>query len=137
LKGEAFAMTPPPPGDERPTGSGSTDQKDELLQSSGSIPLLPPPGENDKNLPVLKLGETISFEEMGPIILNVDGTTRRIANWDDMTEQERETTWRRIKKRNEQRRQHLLSVLQQQEQPESEQQQQQQQPGTNKNDGEL
>jgi predicted Fe-S protein YdhL (DUF1289 family) len=135
LKGEAFAMTPPPPGDERGGGGGSTDQKDELLQSSGSsIPLLPPPGENDKNLPVLKLGETISFEEMGPIILNADGTTRRIANWDDMTEQERQATWRRIKKRNEQRRQHLLSVLQQQEQ---EQKEQQQQPGTNKNEGEL
>ena len=52
--------------------------------------------------------ETISFEEMGPVIINADGTTRQIANWDQMTKREQEVTWRRISKRNEERRKALL-----------------------------
>lgn len=75
----------------------------------GAIPQLPPPsGEESNEIPKLKLGETIRFEDMGPIILNVDGTTRRIANWDKMTDQEQKATWRRISKRNEERRKQLL-----------------------------
>lgn len=76
---------------------------------SDGLPRLPVPDPNrTEDIPVLKLGETISFEEMGPIILNSDGTTRRISNWDQMTKQEQEATWRRIKKRNEERRKKLL-----------------------------
>ena len=38
------------------------------------LPLLPSSDpENSKNLPKIKLGETITFEEMGPVILNNDG----------------------------------------------------------------
>lgn len=44
------------------------------------------------------------------------GTTRRIENWDQMTERERQVTWRRISKRNEERRQKLLQQLEQQQQ---------------------
>ena len=43
------------------------------------------PSDPNSNLPSIKLGETISFEEWGPIILNSDGTTRRISNWDTLT----------------------------------------------------
>ena len=52
--------------------------------------------------------ETISFEEMGPVIINTDGTTRQISNWDQMTKREQEVTWKRISKRNEERRKALL-----------------------------
>jgi len=52
--------------------------------------------------------ETISFEEMGPVIINTDGTTRQIANWNQMTKREQEVTWKRISKRNEERRKALL-----------------------------
>ena len=31
------------------------------------------PADPDKNLPTIKLGETIRLEEMGPIIINTDG----------------------------------------------------------------
>jgi hypothetical protein len=62
----------------------------------------------DSNLPRIKLGETIRFEEMGPIIINTDGTTRAIANWDELSEREKEVTWKRISKRNEERRRILL-----------------------------
>jgi hypothetical protein len=52
--------------------------------------------------------ESIRFEEMGPVIINADGTTRRIDNWDQMTKGEQEVAWRRIAKRNEERRMALL-----------------------------
>merc|ERR1719437_365040 len=71
------------------------------------IPRLPPP-DPDSNLPSIRLGESIRFEEWGPIILNSDGTTRRIANWDELTDKEKEVSWRRISKRNEERRLILL-----------------------------
>jgi hypothetical protein len=83
-------------------------------QSAGGseLPQLPPPDpEADKNIPTIKLGETIRFEEFGPIILNTDGSTRRIENWDTLTEKEKEVTWRRISKRNEERRKVLLAQL--------------------------
>jgi hypothetical protein len=81
--------------------SATKKEKDEL-------PLLPPADPNDSSIPRINLGETISFEEMGPIIINSDGTTRRITNWDQMTKREQEVSWRRIKKRNEERRTILL-----------------------------
>ena len=76
-----------------------------------SVPQLPPP-DPEANLPTIQLGETISFAQFGPIILNTDGSTRRIANWDILSEHEKEVTWRRISKRNEQRRQALLKQQQ-------------------------
>jgi hypothetical protein len=56
---------------------------------------------------------------MGPVIINSDGTTRRIDNWDQMTKGEQEVAWRRIAKRNEERRKVLLE-RQQEQQKESE-----------------
>ncbi len=60
--------------------------------------------------------ESIRFEEMGPVIINADGTTRRIDNWDQMTKGEQEVAWRRIAKRNEERREALLEQQRQQPQ---------------------
>lgn len=74
------------------------------------IPLLNPGDPNDESIRSIKLGETIRFEEMGPVIINTDGTTRRIANWDQLTKGEQEATWRRISKRNEERRKVLLDA---------------------------
>lgn len=85
----------------------------EEAKTGDAIPLLPPP-DPDSNLPSIKLGETISFEEMGPVIINSDGTTRRIDNWETLSEKEREVAWRRISKRNEERRKLLLEQQQQQ-----------------------
>ena len=67
------------------------------------VPALPEtPANPDANEPVrtLKLGESIDFAHLGPVIINSDGTTRRIANWDSMTKQEQDKTWERISKRN-------------------------------------
>jgi hypothetical protein len=48
----------------------------------------------------INLGETISLEELGPIIINADGTTRRITNWSGLTKIEQENSWRVISARN-------------------------------------
>jgi len=57
-------------------------------------------------------GESVSFEELGPIIINADGTTRRIANWVNLTKSEQESSWRLISARNKRR----LQALQEQQQ---------------------
>lgn len=100
----------PPASSEPPPNNDDSVEHD---PSNDDIPRLPEP-DPDSNLPRIKLGETISFEEMGPIILNVDGSTRRIENWDQMTEKEQEVTWRRIRKRNEERRKRLLLLQEKQ-----------------------
>ena len=83
--------------------------------SGGEIPQLPPPDPNSsKDVPTIQLGETIRFEEWGPVILQTDGSMRRIDNWEQLSEREKEVTWKRISKRNEQRRQQLLEAQQQQ-----------------------
>jgi hypothetical protein len=71
----------------------------------GEVPLLPEPkaAVADADTPTLKLGETMKFAELGPIIVNSDGTTRRITNWSTMTDAEQAVTLRRIGKRNQER----------------------------------
>jgi hypothetical protein len=84
------------------------------------VPLLPPPDPSSgDSVPKIKLGETISFEELGPVIINADGTTRRIDNWDQMTDGERQVAWRRISQRNEERRRKLLLLEQEQQRNEA------------------
>ena len=97
------------------TETGSIEPSEEVTP----VPLLlPASDDNNENVTSIKLGETISFAELGPIILNTDGTTRRIDNWKTLTKQEQETTWRRIQKRNAQRREQLL--LQQEQRKDAE-----------------
>ena len=88
----------------------SETEANEPSNDAGPIPLLlPAVDDSNKNGKSIKLGETISFPELGPIILNTDGTTRRIVNWDTLTKQEQEMSWRMIQKRNAERREKLLS----------------------------
>mmetsp|Transcript_8019 Transcript_8019/g.11021 ORF Transcript_8019/g.11021 Transcript_8019/m.11021 type:complete len:110 (-) Transcript_8019:361-690(-) len=56
----------------------------------------------------VKLGENVKFDELGPVVINSNGTISRIANWDRMTEIEKETTYRVLVKRNNLRRKRLL-----------------------------
>jgi hypothetical protein len=84
----ASAETPKPV-----VASEVTDQPNsELLQ-------LPPSDPNNSNVQTLQFGQAMKLDHLGPIIINTDGTTRRIDNWDTLSEREKETTWRRIKKR--------------------------------------
>jgi hypothetical protein len=69
----------------------------------GSVPLLPEPSAASEELLKLNLGETFKMDHLGPIIINPDGTTRRIANWDTLSPIEKETSWRMISARNKKR----------------------------------
>jgi hypothetical protein len=100
----AFAAPPQP---QQPSGLNNEDPGPHESAATNNFPRLYE-SSPDSNLPRIKLGETISFEEMGPVIINTDGTTRAIANWDDLSEREKEVTWKRISKRNEERRKILL-----------------------------
>lgn len=81
-------------------------------------PTLALPWEPEKTTE--KLGDDgIKFDHLGPMIINIDGTVSRIANWDKMTERERQVSsfttsfltlkvaWRRIAARNKERREQL------------------------------
>lgn len=73
----------------------------ESMVEESPIPLLPPvPEEEYEGKRSLNLGDTMSLDYLGPIIINLDGTTRRIANWNTLTKQEQESSWRRIRERN-------------------------------------
>ncbi len=74
---------------------------DALEKNIEDIPLLPPPsGEASHKI---TLGETLKLDHLGPIIINTDGTTRRIENWDTLTKAEQANTWRLISARNQKR----------------------------------
>ena len=51
----------------------------------------------------LKLGESMKLDKLGPLVVNVDGTTMRITYWQKMTLREQKVALRRISKRNKKR----------------------------------
>ena len=80
--------------------------KDENDEQQTEFLKLPEPSSDD--IPTLKLGESMTFHHIGPIIVNVDGSTSRIGNWDEMSKVEQEIAWKRISARNQKRRDALL-----------------------------
>jgi hypothetical protein len=76
---------------------GATDTRE------NEIPALPTPAENGEPTRQLPLGSTVSMDHLGPIIVNTDGTTRRIANWNELTKSEQENAIRLISARNKRR----------------------------------
>jgi predicted Fe-S protein YdhL (DUF1289 family) len=50
-----------------------------------------------------RTGESVKLVELGPAVVGPDGTVRRIANWDQLTQAERDAAWRRIGARNAER----------------------------------
>lgn len=73
--------------------------------SSEEIPALPSPADYSEGpTRVLQLGgDAIKMDDLGPIIINTDGTTRRIANWQTLTAAEQKNTIRLISARNKKR----------------------------------
>lgn len=55
----------------------------------------------------LAIGSSTALTELGPVVLNADGTMQRITNWHEMSEIERQRTFRLIGKRNQVRLQKL------------------------------
>lgn len=85
----------------------SSCQKKEVAQ-------LPAPRQAD-GVRSIQLGETVAMDDLGPMVVNSDGTLRRITNWDSMTKQEQANTLRLISARNKKR----LAALQKNEHPSS------------------
>jgi hypothetical protein len=126
LSADAFAAAVPGSGgpsslsassaaDSVPSHAREASNGEQEQQEQTEIPLLPATNNDDPSIPRIQLGESISFDHMGPIIINSDGTTRTIENWNEMSPQEQQTAWRRIAKRNEERRKALLIKEQQQD----------------------
>ncbi|KAG8750148.1 hypothetical protein FRC12_009808 [Ceratobasidium sp. 428] len=67
--------------------------------------LLPAPGEGttgDSDVTTLEVGgQSISFDKLGPMIVNSDGTLSRISNWQELTPAEQKNTIRVLSKRNQ------------------------------------
>ena len=53
-------------------------------------------------------GETLTLDELGPVVLSEDGRLGRLGNWQDMTEHEQNMTLKFVAKRKAKRRQALL-----------------------------
>ncbi len=52
---------------------------------------------------IIKIGETLKLSELGPMIINKDGSASRITNWDKMSQREQTTAWKLIGERNKKR----------------------------------
>ena len=74
---------------------------DQDIDHTNELKLLPAP--SSANSQTLQLGQSISMDDMGPVIVNTDGSLRRIANWDTLSEQEQRNTLRLIAARNKRR----------------------------------
>lgn len=75
---------------------------------------LPAPGEGIK-LDVSGEGSSVSLGHLGPLVVNRDGTTGRVTNWETMTAHEKGTTMALLKKRNKAR----LDALKSKDEPKS------------------
>ena len=71
------------------------------VSSSNDDPLALPASDGAQSVTVG--GEAVAMEELGPIVINTDGTTARITNWPEMTPAEQEKTRRVIVARNAKR----------------------------------
>ncbi|KAG8776425.1 hypothetical protein FRB91_001193 [Serendipita sp. 411] len=61
---------------------------------------LPAPEDARDDKPTLELDSTMKMDNLGPMIVNSDGTLSRISNWQEMSEIERARTVKVLLKRN-------------------------------------
>jgi len=84
---------------ESPVGN----EEGEKGQQDTPILALPEAEDKDKVQTLEVGGAGIKLDDLGPVIVNKDGTMRRIANWANLSPQEQAATLRRIGKRNQER----------------------------------
>mmetsp|Transcript_19596 Transcript_19596/g.27185 ORF Transcript_19596/g.27185 Transcript_19596/m.27185 type:complete len:108 (+) Transcript_19596:128-451(+) len=85
--------------EDEPTVEKAADPEEEEGEKD-KRPMLALPAPSDakrSETNTLKLGENVKFDKLGPVVINSDGTISRIANWDKMTETEKETTYRVVR----------------------------------------
>jgi hypothetical protein len=79
------------------------------------IPELPAPTYSGDATHTLEVdGPSVAMAELGPIIVNADGTLRRIENWSKLTKAEQASTMRIVARRNK-RRLEALKLLEEEE----------------------
>jgi hypothetical protein len=90
----------------------AADQSAQNQQSP--VEALPSPGGGEAgSSDTIKLtvnGDKLDLDGLGPMIVNADGTVRRISNWEQLTAREKEVAWRRIAKRNQERIEELKAA---------------------------
>lgn len=75
-----------------------------LVGQGGAQQLALPAGAKEGARPQVQVGgSSTSLDELGPVVVNKDGTLAQIANWGQMTEDEQATTMRLIGAQNKRR----------------------------------
>lgn len=83
---------------DQPPGEGSAES---TMSQHAPLALPPPPAESDaQKLDISSAATTLKFDDLGPMVVNSDGTLSRITNWQKMTTAERERTMRVLNARN-------------------------------------
>lgn len=71
--------------------------------SNGAPLALPAPEDAEAIKLDMSKGDGVKLDALGPLVVNVDGSLSRIANWNKMAEIERQNTLRILGKRNKER----------------------------------
>ncbi|KAG1657467.1 hypothetical protein FOA52_003003 [Chlamydomonas sp. UWO 241] len=83
-----------------------------VAEVPGEVLLLPEAGEGGGGgARSLNLGEHISLDHLGPVVVHEDGTVSRVTNWAELTPHEQENTRRVLGQRNKRRLEKLKAEL--------------------------
>ncbi|KAI8330436.1 hypothetical protein BC941DRAFT_440485 [Chlamydoabsidia padenii] len=77
------------------------------IMSSESKPMLALPACAEETVEQVGVDDTYKLKELGPVVVNSDGTLSRINNWKDMADIEKANVNRILLKRNRQRLEEL------------------------------
>ncbi|KAJ3727314.1 hypothetical protein DFJ43DRAFT_1086132 [Lentinula guzmanii] len=80
--------------------SQETSSREPETPSTTQLGLLPAPSDAPTKKLDVGSGQKTLLDELGPMVVNSDGTLSRIANWSNMTEAEQERTLRVLGSRN-------------------------------------
>jgi len=93
------------------TASAPTESTNDAEQTSKHPLPLPEPSADSKAVELdVSSGNAVKLDHLGPMVVNRDGTLSRIANWEQMTEIERQNTLRILGKRNQLRMETLRAA---------------------------
>lgn len=90
--------------DQQPPAKGEEEEEGHSQEAkTESLPAPPEKGEPATVTLDVGSGTGVRLDGLGPLVVNRDGSTGRVANWAEMTEAERATTLKLLSKRNRQR----------------------------------
>jgi hypothetical protein len=104
-------------------GQGSEESVGREAAAQGPLALPAPVDEANQTKEDVKAikgeDDTFTFDKLGPMVVNLDGTLSRIHNWSSMTQEEQQRTLRVINKRNQARLQTLKQATDEQQKGDS------------------